>query len=54
VCLSSSLGGNALHQTYSRKFHPSPSKIFPCYTHNGHNVYFKSGGMGDTLHTLYL
>jgi hypothetical protein len=54
VCLSSSLGGNALSQTYSRQFVHLLGKILPCYTHIGDNVYFKFGGMGDILHTLSL
>jgi hypothetical protein len=54
VCLSSSLGGNALSQTYSKQFVHLLDKILPCYTHIGDNVYFKFGGKGDTLHTLCL
>jgi hypothetical protein len=54
VCLSSSLGGSALSQSYFRQFVHLLGKILPCYTHIGDNVYFKFGGMGDTLHTLCL
>jgi hypothetical protein len=54
VCLSSSLGGNTLSQTYSKQFVHLLGKILPCYTHIGDNVYFKFGAMGDTLHTLCL